>query len=64
MEYAKYIFKFNNPMLPDSFDHCFTTISSVHNYYTKQRQRNECFQFGISFEWRRKTPICFCGSGH
>ena len=43
MEYAKFIFKFNNHMLPDSFNCCFTKLENVHKYNTKQKQRNEYF---------------------
>ena len=47
MEYAKFIFKFNNQMLPGSFNHYFTKLDSVHNI--KQKLRNKYFQFRISF---------------
>ena len=55
MEYAKFILKFNNHMLPDSFNCCFTKLENVHKYNTKQIQRNEYFQFCISSELGRKT---------
>ena len=55
MEYAKFIFKFNNHMLPDSFNHSFTKLDRVHKYNTKQKQRNKFFQFRISSELGRKT---------
>ena len=43
MEYAKFIIKFNNYMLPDSFNYYFTRLENVHKYNTKQKQRNEYF---------------------
>ena len=52
-EYAK--FKFNNHMLPDSFNCYFTKLENVPKYNTKQKQRNEYFQFPISSESGRKT---------
>ena len=43
MEYAKFIFKFNNHMLPDSFNCYFTKIENVHKYNTKQKLFNFVF---------------------
>ena len=60
MEYAKFIFKFNNHMLPDSFNCYFTKLENVHKYNTKQKQRNEYFQFRISSESGRKTLHHIC----
>ena len=60
MEYAKFIFKFNNHMLPDSFNCYFTKLENVHKYNTKQKQRNEYFQFCISSESRTKTLHYIC----
>ena len=55
MEYAKFILKFKNHTLPDSFNYYFTKLESVHKHNTKQKQRNEYFQFRISSESGRKT---------
>ena len=41
MEYAKFMLRFNNHMLPDSFNYYFTKFNSVHKYNTIQKQRNE-----------------------
>ena len=60
MEYAKFIFKFNNHMLPDSFNCYFTKLENVHKYNTKQKQCNEYFQLGISSESGRKTLHHIC----
>ena len=50
MEYVKFIFKFNNHVLLDPFNHYFRKLETVHKYNTKQKQRNEFFQFRISSE--------------
>ena len=60
MEYAKFIFKFNNHMLPDSFNCYFTKLEYVHKCNTKQKQRNEYFRFRISSESGRKTLHHIC----
>ena len=60
MEYAKFILKLNNHVLPDSFNHYFTKLDSVFKYNTKQKQRNEFFQFRISSESGRKTLHYIC----
>ena len=43
MEIAKFIFKFNNQMLPDFFNNYFTKLDNVHNYNTRQKTRAEFF---------------------
>ena len=40
MEYAKFIFKFNNHMLPDSFNCYFTNLENAHKFI-----KNSCFSF-------------------
>ena len=47
-------------MLTDSFNHYFTKLDSEHKYNTKQKQRNEYFQFRISSESGRKTLHHIC----
>ena len=42
-------------MLPDSFNHYFIKLNSVHKYNSKQKQRNEFFQFRIYSQSGRKT---------
>ena len=59
-EYAKFIFKFNNHSLPDSFSCYVTKLESVHKYNSKQKQRNEHFQFCISSKSVRKTLHHIC----
>ena len=60
MEYAKFIFKFNNHMLPDSFNNYFTKFDRVHKYNTKQKERSKYFQFRIFSESGRKTLHHIC----
>ena len=36
IDYTKFIFKFNNHMLPDSFNYYFTKLDSVYKYNIKQ----------------------------
>ena len=37
IEIAKFMFKFNNQMLPDFFNNYFAKLDNVHNYNTKQK---------------------------
>ena len=60
MEYAKFIFIFNNYMLPDFFNYYITKLDSVHIYNTKQKKRNNFFQFRVSSESVRKTLHHIC----
>ena len=60
MEYSKFIFKFRNHMLPDSFNCYFTKLENVHKCNTKQKQCNESFQFCIYSESGRKTLYHIC----
>ena len=49
MELAKFMFKYSNNMLPNSFNNHFIKLENIHNYNTRQKTRNEYFQtfFGI-----------------
>ena len=44
MEFAKFMFKFNNKMLPESFDCYFTKHDNIHKHNTRQKHRNEYYQ--------------------
>ena len=59
MEYAKFIFKFNGYMLPDSFNYYFTKPNSVHKHNNKQKQRNEFFNFKFPRNREKKLYIIF-----
>jgi len=54
MEYAKFMLKFNNKMLPDSFDNYFIKLENVHSYNTRQKHRNEYFQSFVYTVWCRE----------
>ena len=54
MELAKFMFKFNNKMLPNAFNNYFLKLDKIHRYNTRQKKRNEFFQsFVSSGEGRR-----------
>ena len=38
MKIAKFMFKFNNQMLPDFFNNYFTKLNNVHNHNTRQKE--------------------------
>ena len=50
MEYAIFMCKFSNQMLPEHFCDYFTKLDNVHQYSTRQKHRNEFYQFYISTE--------------
>ena len=60
MEFAKFMFKFNNKMLPESFDCYFTILDNIHKHNTRQKHRNEYFQFYTSSKSRKKTLQYIC----
>ena len=62
MVYAKFIFKFKNHILPNSFRQYFAKLHSEHIYNTKQKQRNKLFQFRISNESERKALHHICAN--
>jgi len=49
------MFKYNNQVLPDSFDNCFIKLENVHKYNTRQKKRNEFYQPYISSNIRKKN---------
>ena len=48
------IAKFNNQMLPDFFNNCFTKLDNVHYYNTRQKIRAEFFRYSVASESRKK----------
>ena len=56
MEYAKFMFKFNNKLLPEPFNSYFTKLDNVH---IRQKQCNEYYQFYTS-ESGKKTLHHIC----
>jgi len=43
MEFAKFMFKFYNKLLPRTFDNYFTDLNYIHKYNTRQKIRNVFF---------------------
>ena len=60
MEFAKFMFKFNNNILPTSFNNYFLKLDKVHNYNTRQTSRNVYFQSFVGSETGRKTLHHIC----
>ena len=60
MKFAKFMFKFNNKMLPESFDWYFTKLDNIHKHNTRQKHRNEYYQFHASSESEKKTLQYIC----
>ena len=60
MEFAKFMYKFNNKMLPESFNNYFTKLDDVHKYKTRQKHRNEFFQFYIASKTGQKNLRHIC----
>ena len=55
MEIAKFMFKFNNQMLPSFFDNCFIKLDEVHSFNTRQKSRNEFYQSFIGSKIGKKS---------
>ena len=60
MEFAKFMFKFNNNMLPTSFNNYFLKLDKVYNYNTWQKTRNVYFQSFVGLETGRNTLHHIC----
>ena len=60
MEFAKFMFKFNNKMLPESFYSYFTKLDNVLKHFTRQKHRNEYNQFYTTSESGKKTLHHIC----
>ena len=60
MEIAKFMFKFNNQMLPSFFDSYFVKLDKVHNYNTRQKSRNEFYQSFVGSEIGEKSLHHMC----
>ena len=53
MEFAKFIFKYSNNMLPNFFNNYFIKLENIHNYNTRRKSRNEYLQTSFGTEHRR-----------
>ena len=43
MEYVKFLFRFNNNMLPDYFKNYFVKLETIHRYHTCQKTKKDLF---------------------
>ena len=59
-EFAKFIFKSSNNMLPNSFNNYFIKLENILNYNTRQKSRNEYFQTSFGTETGKK-PLQYLG---
>ena len=57
MEIAKFMFKFNNQMLPYFFNNYSTKLDNVHNYNTEQKTLAEFFLYSVASESRKTRHI-------
>ena len=55
IEFAKFMFKYNNRLLPPSFNNYFTKLDVIHHYNTRQKGTSEFFQPFIASETGKKS---------
>ena len=55
IEFAKIMFKYNNRLLPPSFNNYFTKLDEVHHYNTRQKVTSEFFQPFVALETGKKS---------
>ena len=60
MDLAKCIYKYENHMLPSSFDNYFIKLESIHNYSTRQKSAGGFFYRSINSEFGRKRLHRIC----
>ena len=60
MEFVKFMYKFNDKMLPESFNNYFAKLDDVHKYKTRQKHRKEFFQFYIASKTGKKSLRHIC----
>jgi len=54
MKYAKFMYRFNNNMLPECFNNYFVKLETIHNYNTRQKTKKDFFQTFARTEWRER----------
>ena len=57
MEFAKFMLKYSNNMLQNSFNKHFIKLENIHNFSTRQKTRNENFQTFFGTETGKKRCI-------
>ena len=60
MEFAKFMYKYENHMLPSSFDNYFIKLESIYNYSNRQKTAGEFFYRPINSEFARKRLHHIC----
>ena len=60
MEIAKFMLKFYNKILPNSFDSYFIKLDSIHSYNTRQISTKEVFHYRARTEIGKKTLHHIC----
>jgi len=55
MQYAKFMFKFNNQMLPTSFNNYFIILDNVHNHNTRQNIAMNTFRTSLAPKYGEKV---------
>ena len=55
IEFAKFMFKYNNRLLPPSYNNYFTKLDIIHRYNTRQKVTSEFFQPFIASETGKKS---------
>lgn len=54
MEYAKFLYRFSNNMLPEYFNNYFTDLKLVHQHNTRQSNKKNFYHTYARTEWGRK----------
>ena len=54
MEQVKFLFRFNNNMLPDYSKNYFVKLKTIHHYHTRQNTKKDIFHTFARTEWGRK----------
>ena len=59
MEFAKFMYKYENHMLSSSFDNYFIKLESIHNYSTRQKTAGGFFIARLIVSSGEKVCIIF-----
>ena len=60
LEFAKFIFKFKNNMLPSSFNNYFIDLNKVHKHNTRQKSIGSYYHHSFNSEFGRKRLQHIC----
>ena len=60
MEFAKFIFKFKNNMLPSSFNNYFIDLNKIHKHNTRQKSIGSYYHYSFNSEFERKRLQHIC----